>query len=194
MGERGFGSPTQIGGVDPDPNSYDWGFGSKTPSTWASTEYDTGFGSPRIELISAAVQLVLESGVPWLPDDGGVMVTLLAVWPTLGPFRVRLHGQSGVVYPIEGGFCHSGKLGPGSSLFVVDTAAPDTLQFVLPPVPVGLYDVEVQWGLSFGDTSTIEDLIDVVFRNRSVPTYRIRHRYSPEYLTGPVTARSDEAP
>ena len=195
MGERGHGSPTLFGGVDPDPNSYDWGYGSKTPvAGWAATEFDTGYGSPRIELVVEAVQLVLESGVPWLPDDGGVMVTLVASWPVKGPYRVRLRDQVSVPFPVEGGFCHSGKAGMGSDIYVADILAPDELKFVMPPVPPGLYDVEVLWGPDFGDIGVVTMLIDVVFRNRSVPSYRIRHRFPPLYKTGPVTARSDEAP
>lgn len=194
MGDRGYGSPTLIGGADPAPNSYDWGYGSLTPTTWADTEYDTGYGSPRIELITESVQLVLVNGVPWLPDDGGVVVTMMATWPTLGPFRVRLRDQVGVPFPIEGGFCHSGVAGQGFNIFVADTVAPDEMRFVLPPVPVGLYDVEVLWGLNFGSVGVVDDLIDVVFRNRSVPTYRIRHRFPELYKTGPITARSDEGP
>jgi hypothetical protein len=196
MGERGYGSPTLIGGVDPAPNSYDWGYGSPTPTTWDATEYDTGYGAPRIELITESVQLVLESGVPWLPDSGGVIVTMVATWPTTGPFRVRLRDQTGVPYPIEGGFCHSGKVGQGSDIYVADATAPDELRFVMPPVPVGLYDVEVLWGLGWGTVGVVDNLIDAVFRNRSVPTYRVRRRLpDPPYkAAGPVLPRSDEQP
>lgn len=196
MGERGYGSPTTLGGVDGAPNSYDWGYGSPTPTTWADTEYDTGYGSPRTELIVEQVQLYIENDPPWLPDDGGVMVGLLAQWPVLGPYRVRLRDQAGVAYPDDGTFCHSGKLGQGSDVYVADVSASDELRFVLPPVPVGNYDVEVMWGLNYGSLGVVPGLIDVVFRTRCMPTYRVRSRLPerPYKAARPITARSDDQP
>lgn len=194
MGERGFGSPEVIGTTDPDPGKYDAGFGSPFPSEFSADQYDTGFGSPLDELVVESVQLALESGVPWLPDDGGVMVTLLAVWPTKGPLKIRLRGQTGVPFPVEGGFCHSGKVGQGTDIYVADDTAVDELRFAMPPVPAGLYDVEVLWGLNQGESATATQLLEVVFRNRSIPTYRVRSRLPSQWARGPIRPRSDEAP
>jgi len=195
MGERGFGSPTLIGGVDPDPGSYDWGFGSPTPAAWDDTEYDTGFGSPRIELIVEQVAVIMPvTEVPWMPDDGGVVVTVMAQWPSKGPFRVRLRDQSNVAYPLAGGYVHSGNVNTGFDIYVADTSAPDELRFVLPPLPVGLYDIEFLWGIGLGTSAIATKLLDVVFRNRSMPTYRIRGRFPQEWKTGPISPKRDERP
>lgn len=193
MGERGWGAPTLIGGANPSAE-YDWGWGSPPGSTVVATHpNDTGWGSPRTQLIVQSVQLVLVNGVPWLPDSGGVMVRLEATWPALGPFRIRLRSGGGTPYPIEGGFCHGGQIGMGPDIYVKDTTTVDSLEFALPVVPVGAYDVEVLWGIGFGTIAIVPAILDVVFRNRSAPTYRIRRRMpsQPYKELGPLTARAD---
>jgi hypothetical protein len=84
----------------------------------------------------------------------------------------------------------------GFDIWVADATAPDEMRFVMPVVPVGIYDVEVLWGPGFGSVGVVDNLIDAVFRNRSIPTYRIRRRMpDPPYKAArPILPRNDEAP
>lgn len=185
MAEWGWGSPSSVGAPTAE-TVYDWGYGSPsnvgTPT--AQVVSDTGWGSPYLTVSAASLSMLSPPGD--MPDEGGVLVTVLGVWPKTGPYRVRLYDQAGVAYPNDPGkvYCHSGKVGQGVDIFVANVGT-DVLQFVLPPLPVGLFDLEILYGTNFGTTVTVTDFLNIVTRNRVQQVYSVRRRLQPLYKTGP---------
>ncbi len=143
--ETGFGSP--VGAAVGET-------GEGSPVTAYAAVGDTGFGSP----------VAFTEDEPWLPMairgtfqtqsqfarygwdpayscDGGQLVEVEASWPTRGPFTVYLRDAEDALLP-DGG-CYSGLQGFGSECYA--NASQQYLRFAFPKVPVGTYDLVVQW-------------------------------------------------
>lgn len=210
---RGFGSPDHIDqndtgetfGVGPIPP--DWGFGAAEPSSWDTTTKDKGFGSP--DYFSADTILVSLDTASEVPDNGGVLLRLLASWPTLGPFRVYLlDAATGKRYPelpVKGctapvDFFNDRILSrtDPTACFVVpklpelgDVGAPSPgrlLSCVLPPVPPSRYDIVIQWG---GGAVTLSGVLSVVYRGRSRIAWDVRRGLPRDWAVGSVSARTE---
>lgn len=157
----GYGSPTPAAGA------FDSGYGS--PS---GTFLDSGYGSP--SSASEALSLALQPYSEAFPDDGGEVVTLLGVFTvTPGPYYVRLIGQDGTYFPSAGGYCYSGVKGLTDACYP-DKAA-ETMTFVLPPMPPGLYDVEVSYGPTKGTKAILTGALPVKRRTYALETYDLRN-------------------
>ncbi len=159
-GMRGFGSPSRLG---PWAILRNAGFGSPSGGTYR----DTGFGSPALGFQKGGT--CNPPSLVWLlpdrvfADEGGELVSLIAVndkFPIRGPYTVRLIDANGVYWPRVGDGCYSARAGGGSECRA--NASRDFLRFALPPLPEGLYDIEVSWGNVYRIT---RDSILIVYRN-----------------------------
>lgn len=181
MPDWGYGSPTSATGAT--GTQLDSGYGSPL----AAGTGDTGYGSPWSALVASALKLNSADGK--FPDEGGVLASVVADWPVAGPFRVRLYDQAGVAYP-NSDYCHSGLVGGGRQMSI-PAAGLDEVKFVVPPLPVGLYDIRVDFGPGFGASATLLQALLVVTRGRVRNTFDIRGRMPPLYRTGPAVSSID---
>jgi hypothetical protein len=133
--------------------------------------YDAGYGSPTITVHLTLWQAA--EGARY-PDEGGAVLDLLGAWPVPGPYRVRLLDAEGTPYPDSGG-AYSAR--PGESDAARTDKSQRLLKFSLPPLPVGVYDIEVAWGPSWSTVAVAAKAIEVVRRNRALSVYRIRGRF-----------------
>ena len=169
---RGFGSfsalSTQLG---------DLGFGSPTPAGGPSPG-DLGFGSEQgLPVGLSIVQPALE--YDQYPDDGGVIVRVLGQWPNTGPFVIRIQSTGGgVLYPEGKPGCYSGIIGQGHLCYTDPTSR--LLSFVLPPLPVGSYNLIVQTGSNplIVQQVTVPGLT-VIRRLQADEVYRARQTFPP---------------
>jgi hypothetical protein len=176
---RGFGSDMRL-----ENGPLDGGFGSPHVIA-AAISVDRGFGSVRwvpdqIEVVPPRFQF---SGYP---DEGGVLVRLMAAFPTAGPYKVRLTSDGGAtMHPVGKAGCYSGILGQGALCYT--SPSKRLLIFVLPPLPIGSYDVVVDaigGQGAFGQTIVVGGL-GVFPRTEAEETYSVRSTFPPRYATGP---------
>lgn len=185
---RGFGTP-----IDTNADPYDWGFGAPSPDEWDASELELGFGEP----LDTAFVPVIVSGLP-LPDDGGEIVSLAGDWPDLGnppgqpsgPFRVRLIDGDGVTWPDPARVlgCYSARVtlrNGGKGPYCETDIRRRTLDFSIPPLPPGTYDVEVAWGPHWSTKLLLEAAVSVIYRLRSHQEYGMRVTYPNRYAVGP---------
>jgi hypothetical protein len=173
----GFGSDTR----HDNALGADAGFGS--PGGLLSTQ-DYGFGSgsrfrdPVLQIMPYSFQY------PLYPDEGGVLVRIMGQFPIRGPWRVRITSDAGAtLHPVGKVGCYSGVIGQG---YLCHTNFyRNALVFVLPPVPVGLYDVWVEEvtpaAMAIGPTRIIVGGLSVVVRNPCEQTYGYRQMFPPRY-------------
>lgn len=158
--EVGFGSPDDLGG-------YDAGFGS--PDDWGPG--DTGFGSPS-DLTGATL-----GGSREIADDGGEILELVGTFLP-GPYKVWIVSAAGE--PI---LCYGAVQGQGSTCW--PNAAKNRLPFVTPPLPLGVYSVQVE-------NETIPDTLTVVYRTWKTGVFSLRTRWPQEvYPTGPQSVKRE---
>jgi hypothetical protein len=162
-----------------------WGFGSPDPSDFTLYAGDTGFGSPFIDVYSVQILDPLAG----YGDDGGYIVEVFANWPVPGPYRFSLI-DGGDTYPEGGGYCYSGIATQGSNCYTFNVGA-EVVRFVLPPAPPATYDLKIEWGANFGQSTTAIGAVVVVPRNRARDTYAVRRRLPAHYKAGPATSRRD---
>jgi len=201
----GFGAPDSFGGgIVTGRLTFDWGYGD---DDLALPIIDWGFGDPPSGDVLAVV--VTSPGV--LPDDGGEIVRLTAVWPIVGPYRVQLvHRTSGQTFPdLADGFGAAGRLRLDRLGRVVDREFPHEcrtdlkqnlapneippvpgrhLFFVLPVAPPGVYEILVSWGGNYQETVTALTFIRIVRRGRSREQWGARSTFPRYYATGPRTS------
>ncbi len=192
----GFGSPDLILGQPPALGEfYDWGFGDPEPPSWSGKPVDMGFGDP-----PAPAQQIVPYIVPIKPDqvfgdDGGDVVTLEGTWSKAlppgknGPYRVRLIDAAGQFWPDAAG-CYSGVSGAGSACETNDSQS--KLRFGLPPLPPGIYTIDVAWGPDFSDSVTLPLGLRVILRGRNLHVYSMRRQVFPAPLNaGPASLDVD---
>lgn len=165
-GMRGFGSPSSLGSWSIPRNA---GFGSPSGGSYR----DTGFGSPALGFERAGtcnppsfIWVPMSLGVPdhVFADEGGELVSLVVIndrFPSRGPYKVRLIDANGIYWPRIGDGCYSARASGGTDCQT--NASREILRFALPPLPEGIYDVEVSWDNVYRVTS--EDSILIVYRN-----------------------------
>ena len=180
---RGFGSDSRFTS-QPELNA---GFGRPSSIGSSVTTGAEGFGSTTpLWAPQAAAVLPYTTQYEDYPDDGGSIVRLVgSVWPVRGPWVVRLTSDSGATFhPSDNVGCYSGTVGNGHLCYT--DRFQRVLPFVLPPLPVGTYDVWVDWaGLPAFGASKLVAVLDVVTRNSAEEVYSIRRTYPPRYRTGP---------
>lgn len=152
MSSEGFGHPTGAYG----------GFGDNL----------LGFGDP-LRVAGAAV-VVPAHGI--VPDDGGVLVTLVGLFPD-SSYRATVGGEP----------AHSGVVGQGYDL--LPQAGGRQLRFVQPPLPVGARDLTLA---SVGGSETVVAAFTVVRRHRASEVYALRRWLPPGLRAVGPRAPSDE--
>jgi hypothetical protein len=190
MAESGFGSTSYT----PAPTLKDAGFGS--PSDFAlgsaiNEGRDTGFGSP---FDPSLLPLSVEGDTYLIGDDGGVRLDISGQWfafsniPAPGyadSFVVKFKNRgTSVLYDALAGYS-SDKPGNGQ---VYTNLQQTRIYAYIPPLPHGVYDVEVRWD---GNTARISEAFEVTLRNRAAEVYSLR-THLPAYMkTGEVSPEND---
>lgn len=191
---RGFGEPSQQqeGKVFGDFNTtrpYAWGFGDPSTGVDYAEQPDAGFG----DVVPESILQVLQMPTRDLPDDGGIIVTLVGQFPDLGnqkgvqgagPFLVTLvDAHTGEKYPKDMVGCHSGLIGKGNQC--TTDLRHEKLRFVLPPLPLSEYSIEIRYGDNFRQTISFPNAFRVVHRTREIETYGARSNLSTVFNAGP---------
>jgi len=180
MADAGSHSPTSLGGKS------EFDAGAHSPTSLGAYElFDSGAHSPTRALAYAGEigAYVVSNGEDGYPDDGGEIITVGASWPIDGPYRIRLIGADATQFPSVL-YCYSGIKGQGSVLYADFTK--ETVKFVQPPCPAGVYDIKIEFGAAYGNTVTLTDAIMVYPRQWDGPTFRMRSSLPPNvYKTGP---------
>lgn len=181
----GFGSPS----VPDEDGWYDSGFGSPEPPAWDPLLFqDLGFGDPEVgyDMPIFLSPSVIGEDI-WYPDDGGIVCTVSSpvgqVWALLGgTFRIKFRDQTSAVFPTD----KVGALAPGprpvgdtpaSRYDLVPLADGTRLRFNLPVLPLGVYDLLVYFGPSYGQQMEILQAFRVVFRHLSREEWAIRGKF-----------------
>ena len=114
-------------------------------------------------------------------DEGGYIITLLGnPWPA-GPLFVRLRDAASDIWPSTVPGCWGADPGFGAELY--PSRDMKRLRFVLPPLPLGVYDLLVFQGGSL--LVTYEDAIEVVRRGRAWPQgYEFARKFPDHWPTG----------
>lgn len=194
MADRGDGSLSSLSG-----SPFDWGDGSPTPSSWDETTTDAGDGSP--SRYGVAVEVI--GGRRVFRADGGEIVELLAEWPTIGPYRVSLIDVEGASLPSVG-YCHGAVHGHGQLAYA--NRARDTVRFVMPRGPAGIYIIRVEWqpiialtgrpapsAVGWTESAEATARVRLATQWRQPQTWAVRDRLPPEVYraTGPRSHRTE---
>jgi hypothetical protein len=185
----GFGAPSELPVGAADPGFKDWGFGDPTPDPWPDAfSEDYGFG----DIAPAPFEPTVSDAIFIFPDDGGHVVRLVATWTDIGPYRIQLIEKgTAAVFPnpaVQLG-CYSGIAGQGVECFTTTKlkngikVAGKWLEFALPPLPPGVYQMRLSFGPGYLTIKNIDDLIRVVHRNRSLQQWSIRSTFPGIYTT-----------
>lgn len=118
-------------------------------------------------------------------DDGGWLRTLSGTFPLYQGCYVNL--TDGADIDVE---CFSGTVGDGT---LCQSATGGDLPFVVPPLPLGTYDIVVvtEDGLY---TSTLAGGITIVARDFSTRLYGLRANHPPPRDVGPYDIREEKVP
>ena len=184
MTTTGFGAITYT----PAPEIRDAGFGS--PFDGSNLGRDTGFGAP---FDPSLMSLAILGDTHLIGDDGGVRIDVTGQWyemsgtPTpaytdkfVVKFRLRGTAQT---YNALAGFMAKHE---GGSVYSDMTQT--VLYAYVPPLPHGVYDLQVRWD---GHVATISEAFEVTTRNRSVEVFSIRN-HLPAHMKRGATIASDE--
>ena len=179
---RGFGSDSRLTS-QPALNA---GFGRPSSIEISATTGAEGFGAPpTFWSVQEPYVLPYEIQYADYPDDGGCIVRMGGNWGVRGPWVVRLTSDSGATFhPADRVGCYSGTIGNGHLCYT--DRFKRVLPFVLPPLPVGTYDIWVDLAnLGLWGSTKLVGSLDVVVRNSAEEVYSIRRTYPPRYRTGP---------
>ncbi len=198
---RGFGEPSEQreGRVFGDFNTtrlYPWGFGDPSAGVDYEEQPDAGFG----DVIPDAILQVLLTPNRDLPDDGGIILTILGDFPSLGkqkgfegagPFQIQLLDiHTNERYPKDRVGCHSGLIGEGGKCRT--GILHQKLKFVLPPLPLSEYTIEIRYGDNFRNLISMPNAFRIVHRSREQETYGGRTNLSTVFNTGPRLASMEK--
>lgn len=180
MAESGFGSTS----YNPAPELNDLGFGS--PSDFAlgsvvNEGRDTGFGSP---FDPSLLPLNVVGDTYLIGDDGGVRLDISGQWFAFSDipapayadtFVVKFkHRGTSVLYNALAGYSSDQ---PASGKVFTNLQQTRIYAYV-PPLPHGVYDVEVSWD---GNTARITEAFEVTLRNRAGEVYSLR-KHLPAFM------------
>ena len=190
---RGFGEPSEqqeglVFGEHVTARPYPWGFGDPSAGADYASQPDAGFG----DIIPEAVLGILRVPSRDLPDDGGLFIQIEGTFPGLGterlvseagPFQIQLLDvHTGERYPKDVVGCHSGLIGKGNKCFT--DLRHEKLGFVLPPLPLSEYTIEIRYGDNLETKIEVPNAFRVVHRTRESETYGARSNLSSVFKTG----------
>ena len=190
---RGFGEPSEQREIKvfEDLNTtrpYPWGFGDPSAGVDYEEQPDAGFG----DVVPDAILQILQMPSRDLPDDGGIIVSIRGDFPALGtqrgregagPFQIQLLDiHTGQRYPKDRVGCHSGLVGKGGNCQT--DASHRILKFVLPPLPLSEYTIEIRYGDNFRTKIVMPNAIRIVHRTREQETYGARSNLSEVFYPG----------
>lgn len=191
---RGFGEPSEqreskVFGDFDTTRLYPWGFGDPSAGADYVEQPDAGFG----DVVPESILQVLQMPTRDLPDDGGIIITVVGDFPDLGcqvgikragPFLVELVDvHTGDVYPKDMTGCHSGLIGKGSNCET--DLRHKKLRFVLPPLPLSEYSIKIRYGDNFVQAIVFANAFRIVHRTREIETYGAREQLSTVFNAGP---------
>ena len=211
MAEVGFGNPGDssemlknsgpyaVGVVTNSATVFDQGFGDKTAlfsdfthvlDSFSKHETDTayqftGFGDPTPDFIELPV---IADGISEFPDEGGVLITLEGTFDKGQTYHFQLIGQDGTVYPSATTFCSAAKAGQTNEC--KSYRADSRVRFAMPPVPPGVYDIKMFFGVNKSTELNLSQYVKVMRKNRSAQGYSVRSKF-PEFFS--VGARNYQA-
>ena len=184
----------------------DWSYGDASPkyvlsgttlnfttpwAPWGLTSTDTGYGSPYAPL-AAAVLTEDDLTARELPDNGGHIIKLKVLDsypPDTQFFKVTLVDKNGAEWPKGSPFCLSPYVGDGVNLRKV--ADNKVIEFVLPSLPIGTYDVVVK-GKTGSTLGTVSNALKIIRRNRPHSTYEVRNSMSSAFKVGNRILNAEE--
>jgi len=190
--DGGFGDP-----LDPVPEvpaevPAELGFGDKEDLE----NKPPGFGDKEKPAIQSPVLVGAVNGHALYHDEGGEIVRVFADFKkeatleNYESFKVRLRGPNGQAsLTPSAGFCYGGVQGKGSTL--TPTAANTIIEFSLPPLHLGAYEILIYSPDGADVIWTVSDLLLIERRKRDRSTYRTRNRLHQIYLTGPRRLRQE---
>ena len=171
----GFGAPSSYIGPG---QKYDIGFGSS--GMQAAAEGDWGFGDKGANIQVLVVLPIIDNGE--YPDDGGLVLKLKADWKVItpGPYQVQLREHFTLqAYPQDKFGCWSCI--PGKPWECEPNGLATELQFALPPLPPGIYDVLLNYGPALGMQLVTLNAIKVIWRGRQSQAYSLRRHLLPAW-------------
>ena len=154
--DAGFGSPTGYG-------LYDAGFGSPSIILSVKPYPDNGFGSPYSGIDFYALEK--------FQDDGGYRAELIGGW-VRGQYYVYVKKHNVLTDWI---LCYGGEPFQNDP-YACSLNKDGNLEFIVPPLLVGTYDVVVQQidGISIWLKTNV---FTVVYRNRKKEIYSVRRMF-----------------
>ena len=124
--------------------------------------------------------LLVDVDIDPIPDDGGLLMTGTATWPTdRAIFAYFIDADSNRIA------CFSGVIGQEFECWSTDGL---TLTWISPPMPVGNYSMEFE---ASGGFSAIVLSIDVVKRSFTTRLYGLRSTAAPPRQVGPWSIRDE---
>jgi hypothetical protein len=202
--ETGFGSPS-LDSINSDATStitttftvFDWGFGSPTGGIFAisytgltetswpdSTAYsDTACGSPFMVFEEPPY---ISANIGGFPQEGGSVAKLFTNLDAgLGAYYIRFYQTvSGAkqYYPSAAHEAYSAIPGEGTALYPRNAST--HLRFVIPPLPLGVYSLEILHGPNKIFVFNVANAFRTVPNPRDSETYATRNRFSSVFKVG----------
>src|SRR3989304_3033226 len=180
----GFGSPSKYGIMG---SYWDLGFGDKVPAGGTDAKgWPSGFGD---KSSGGSIILMINPNLTGgqMPDCGGDVIKLIAPWKVVGgdgPYRVQLRdAHTNALWPQDAFGCWSGRFGEGTSC--TPNKSYKELPWSMPPLPPGRYDIVVSWGPGWAQQAEINDVLTVIWRDRSRISWSLRGHFPPRFATGP---------
>ncbi len=149
------------------------GYGHPTGAFDAYGRNYTGYGDPYF-VLGAYVSIPADG---YVPDDGGIIVTLSGEFPHPGPYTVTIGGKAARSGVLSG----AGRCYPNAAL--------DTLRFVMPPLVPGTYAIDLAWP---GGHDTVPAALTVIRRHRASGIYDLRRMLPPTRKLGARTIENEQ--
>jgi len=177
---QGFGASSRFDAVESNG-----GFGSPSAEGAYPVVGALGFGSPSPDWLAQNPNVQpYHLDFTNYPDDGGVVVRIVGSFPRTGPWTVRITSDGGAtLHPLGEGGCYSGVVGKGAECYTDRNAR--VLMFVLPPVPLGVYDIWLD-DPTVGTLGAVKIIgqITVIRRGQAEEVYATRRTFPPRFKTG----------
>lgn len=183
----GFGESSSVGAAVGSA-WFGWGFGDPVPATIDPLGLDWGFGDPPSPVL--ALSLLPATANRQYGDDGGDLITMIAAWPTTGPYRVTLRETFTLVSWPDGLGCYSAQAGKG--VLAETDVNKKRLAVAMPTVPPGTYDLVVAYGPAYGTKIELLKAIKVVWRGRSREQWALRSQFPSGWKTGARDAHIED--
>ena len=139
----------------------------------------TGFGDPTPVFIEVPF---VADGITDFPDEGGVRVILEGKFDPAENYFFQIVGKDETIYPSATTYASAAKAGKEG--LVKPFRNNERVSFALPPMPPGLYDIEVYYGENKSLQLTLSEYIRVIRKNRSSLVYSVRAKYPEVFRVG----------